>query len=108
VLAPGVLAIPWLLLTPGFGLPDRLSSLAGLVLILLLVTVTLIDLTRRRIPNWATYPAAAWALALPLLGALVPADAAVSIPSIAGVIHGTRPSPVPVRGLLAVKSPGKA
>jgi len=47
-----------------------LHSVAGCVLVLLLVVSTLSDLTCRKIPNWATYSAALWAVLINALGSV--------------------------------------
>jgi len=50
---------------------NPLGSLAGFVLFALLAVGSYCDLMWRRIPNWATYSATAWALAINALGAAV-------------------------------------
>lgn len=61
-----------LLLGPGWlvyskAIPTPLSSLSGLVLVLLISTATVSDLSRRKIFNWTTYTAFVWAIAINLL-----------------------------------------
>lgn len=46
-----------------------LGTLSGLVLLSMLVASSVTDLSRRKIFNWATYSAAAWAFAINVLGA---------------------------------------
>lgn len=63
-LVPAVLGPAWVVLA-GRLLPGQpLATLAGLVLLLTLTACAYTDLTRRRIPNWATYTAVLWALVL--------------------------------------------
>lgn len=88
--APLVLGVPWLLLALACRLPDPLQGVSGVVLALLVVTTTVTDLRRRRIPNWATYTATAWALAL-ALGATIVADrGAMRMPLAADPVPGER------------------
>lgn len=65
----------WALVTPAvvgpvwcFGLAGRLpgviGTMAGVVLLLLLVTCSCTDLQRHKIPNWATYTALFWVVAI--------------------------------------------
>ena len=46
------------------GLPAQLGTVSGLVLLLLLTASSVTDLSKRKIFNWATYSAAAWAIAI--------------------------------------------
>src|SRR5262245_119482 len=64
VLGPAWAALGQLVLPGQF-----LSSWAGLVLLLLLGVCTGTDLARHKVPNWATYPALGWAVALNAAGA---------------------------------------
>jgi prepilin peptidase CpaA len=48
-----------------------MASLYAAILFLLLAVCTWTDLTRKRIPNWATYPAFVWAVFLNAFGSLV-------------------------------------
>jgi len=60
---PLLLAWPWLAaMSQCIG--GQLASFSGLLLAMLLVTVTITDLRTRRIPNWATYGAVLWVVAL--------------------------------------------
>jgi prepilin peptidase CpaA len=56
--------------------PRGLGTLSGLVLLLTLTVSSATDLAWRRIPNWATYPAAGFALAINLAAWLLGAGAA--------------------------------
>lgn len=49
---------------------STLASATGFVVLLLLAVCTFTDLTWARIPNWATYSAFLWALAINAVGAL--------------------------------------
>lgn len=90
LVVPLVLGVPWLVLAVACRLPDPLQGVSGVVLALLVVTTTVTDLQRRRIPNWATYTAAAWALAL-ALGATIVADrGAMRVPFAAEPVPGER------------------
>ena len=60
LLTPLALAPAWSVLTGGIGSP--VSSVSGFVLLLLLATCSITDLRQRKIYNWATYSAGAWAL----------------------------------------------
>lgn len=44
--------------------PEQIGTLSGMVLLLALAVSSATDLTWRRIPNWVTYPAAGFALAI--------------------------------------------
>jgi Flp pilus assembly protein protease CpaA len=80
LVVPLVLGPAW---AAALGRWPALGSVSGLVLLLLLAASTITDLRRRRIPNWATYPALAWALALnglvSLAGLVAPPDVADSV-----------------------------
>jgi prepilin peptidase CpaA len=52
----------------GYSADGWLGSLAGSVLLLLLAVSTVTDLASRKIPNWATYGAALWAVLLNATG----------------------------------------
>jgi prepilin peptidase CpaA len=68
VIAPLVLALPWLALYPHVGHgPAGLGTMQGLLLVLLLSCATVTDLLWRRIYNWATYTALGWIVFLQLL-----------------------------------------
>ncbi len=95
LVAPLVVAVPWLVVTVGSGLPPQLASVSGAVLALLVVVTTTTDLTARRIPNWATYTAILWGLLLSFVGAVMPEEWTVAVPGVFG--NG----PVPVGTLLA-------
>ena len=71
VVAPLVLAAPWLLLSRGLGAPAEVGTFRVLLLVLLLSTATVTDLLRRRIYNWTTYTAFAWVVVLELLAAIL-------------------------------------
>ncbi len=64
--APALLAPGWVWLGRQFGTdwPPPLPTAAGTVLVLLLSAVLITDLRSRRIPNWATYTATLWLVAL--------------------------------------------
>ncbi len=72
--APLVLAPLWVWLTAEMNSP--ISSVSGLVLLLLLAACSITDLQSRKIYNWATYSAAVWALLINMtpevLGSLAP------------------------------------
>jgi Flp pilus assembly protein protease CpaA len=59
---PAVLAPAWSRYAGG--LPEPLGTVSGLVLLLLLASCSVTDVSCRKICNWATYSAAAWALAI--------------------------------------------
>lgn len=101
LVVPAVVAGPWVLLTAGAGLPAPVPTAAGAVLLLLLATTTATDLTRRRIPNWATYTAVLWALALHVVAAVLPADRVVRVP-------GPFAAEVPAASLLVGTTAGEA
>ena len=69
-LAPVVFAPVWITLGRQFGANWPLPSAAGALLVLLLVAVLITDLRSRRIPNWATYTATLWLIALVALAAV--------------------------------------
>ncbi len=85
---PTVLAAPWLYLVAGQGFPVPFSSLNGLILAALLVTVSVTDLIWWRIPNWATYTAVVWGTAFHVVVAVAPADP-VSLPTLQGWVSAT-------------------
>ena len=62
VLAPVLLALPWLGICRLVGAPPALGTMTTLVLVLVLSTATVTDLLWRRIFNWTTYTALAWGL----------------------------------------------
>jgi Flp pilus assembly protein protease CpaA len=95
LLAPLVVAVPWLTVTVGSGLPPQLTAVTGAVLALLVVVTTTTDLRSRRIPNWATYTAALWGLGLPLAAAVVPDSWTIVVPGVFGATE------VPLGTLLA-------
>src|SRR3954452_16198596 len=72
VLAPVLLALPWLVVSRLVGAPETLGTMTGLVLVLVLGTATVTDLLWRRIFNWTTYTALGWGLALHVAGLLPP------------------------------------
>ncbi|MFK7769459.1 MAG: prepilin peptidase [Mariniblastus sp.] len=57
IVAPVWFSLPFELLGP-------LQSFSGLILVLLLASASFSDLSRRKIYNWATYTAFAWAIAI--------------------------------------------
>lgn len=69
---PIVLAPVWLSLPLTF--IGALSSFTGMLLTLLLVSSSVTDLSHRKIYNWTTYTAFAWALGINLLPALPSAN----------------------------------
>lgn len=71
---PIVFAFPWLYCVGDRGLPVPFSSVNGLILGALLLTVSTTDLIWWRIPNWATYTAVLWAGVLHLIVALAPIE----------------------------------
>ena len=70
VLVPATVAVPWAVVGRELSLPSPLPTAAGAVLVLLLAAVLVTDLRARRIPNWATYTAAAWVAVLVALAAI--------------------------------------
>jgi Flp pilus assembly protein protease CpaA len=70
VVIPVLLAQPWPLVAGAAGLTAPWNTVTGLVLGLALLTATATDLAYRRIYNWCTYSAGAWAAALQLTVAL--------------------------------------
>lgn len=72
VVAPLVLAAPWLWLCRSLGAPPDIGTLRVLLLALLLVSATVTDLLWRRIFNWTTYTVFAWVAVLQLLAATLP------------------------------------
>jgi Flp pilus assembly protein protease CpaA len=70
VLAPVLLALPWLGICRLTGAPEALGTMTALVLVLVLGTATVTDLLWRRIFNWTTYTALAWGLVLHVAGLL--------------------------------------
>jgi prepilin peptidase CpaA len=64
VLAPVLLALPWLGICRLADAPPALGTMTTLVLVLVLSTATVTDLLWRRIFNWTTYTALAWGLVL--------------------------------------------
>ena len=70
VVIPILLAQPWPLVAGAAGLTTPWNTVTGLVLALALLTATATDLAHRRIYNWCTYSAVAWAAALQLTVAL--------------------------------------
>lgn len=69
-IAPLVFGPAWVAL---LGTPERFTcSLAGFVLIALLLVATATDLLWRKIPNWATYPAFLWGLGINVTGYFLP------------------------------------
>ena len=62
IATPAVLGPLWCVTMRG--LPTPLASFSGLVLLLLLAASSVTDLSKRKIFNWATYSAAAWAIAI--------------------------------------------
>jgi prepilin peptidase CpaA len=71
VVAPLVLAAPWLWLCRGLGAPAEAGTVRVLLLALLLLSATITDLLWRRIYNWTTYTVFAWVVGLELLAALL-------------------------------------
>jgi len=70
-LSPIVLGPLWLLIVPEQSAwLSPLRGLSGLILVLLLATATVTDLSKRRIRNWTTYPAIAYAVGLNLFGSI--------------------------------------
>lgn len=61
---PLVLGPLWCLVWYSFSVTHRLGTLAGLVLLAVLLTCALTDVRGHRIYNWATYSAFLWALAI--------------------------------------------
>jgi Flp pilus assembly protein protease CpaA len=72
LLLPLVLSWPWLAGTRYLELPPFFASLTGLLFCLLLATVSVTDLLRRRIYNWTTYTAVLWMAALQILALAAP------------------------------------
>ena len=62
LVTPAMLCPIWCLMLGG--LSAQLGTASGLVLCLLLVTTSITDLSKRKIFNWATYSAVAWAMAI--------------------------------------------
>jgi prepilin peptidase CpaA len=69
--APLVLALPWMVLCRSLYLPAEFGTFRGLLLVLLLATVTITDLHGRRIYNWTTYTVFGWTVLLEVLGTLL-------------------------------------
>jgi prepilin peptidase CpaA len=88
LLAPAVVGVPWAVLTAGTGLPAPLPAAAGAVLLLLVVTTTATDLRWRWVPNWATYTATAWGLALAAVGSAIGAGSLFAAVSAADALAG--------------------
>lgn len=84
-LAPLVAGGPWLLACHLAGAAPTAGSLSAVVLVLLLGVATITDLLWRRIFNWSTYTAAAWAVAL---AALAPTPALPAQDAILGLLVG--------------------
>lgn len=79
-LTPLVVSALWVALLPaglmGTGATAAvMSGVAGYVLVQLLLVVTVTDLHDRKIPNWATYPAFVYGLAINVLAYLMPGHA---------------------------------
>jgi prepilin peptidase CpaA len=69
----------------GWSVFPALGTWTGCVLVVLVATCAFTDLSWRKIPNWATYPGALWALGLNLCGTLVHANPVdVEDPSVLG------------------------
>jgi prepilin peptidase CpaA len=68
---PALLGPPWVWLIGGLTWAPALGTWTGLVVVALVVTCAFTDVAWRRIPNWATYPGALWALGLNLTGTLI-------------------------------------
>lgn len=71
LLSPALVGPLWIGL---FGLIQPrpfIGTLTGLVAVLLLAVCSVTDLSRRKIPNWATYSAMLWALGVNLTASLV-------------------------------------
>jgi prepilin peptidase CpaA len=96
VIVPVLLAQPWPLLAGAAGLAAPWPAVTGLVLGLTLLTATATDLARRRIYNWCTYSAVAWAAALQLTVALIGdqtvSTASASPKTVAAWIGGPTPT----------------
>lgn len=69
-LAPLVVGPAWLHLLPRLWPGFSGGTFAGAILLTTLATCTVTDLRRRKIPNWATYTAFLWALALNIHGTM--------------------------------------
>jgi len=67
--APAILAAVWVPVAEQFWPGRMLATVAGGLLVALSLTCAYTDLTWRKIPNWATYSAAAWGLAINAVGA---------------------------------------
>jgi prepilin peptidase CpaA len=76
VLAPLVLAVPWVLLCRAVAAPGELGTVRGLLVALLLLSATVTDLRRRRIYNWTTYTVLGWAFFVELAGTLLSSSSA--------------------------------
>jgi Flp pilus assembly protein protease CpaA len=63
IVLPILIAPFWNRLVARFDVPE-LQGMPGFILVCLVVACALTDVLYRRIPNWATYPATLWALAL--------------------------------------------
>lgn len=76
--APLVVGPIWLMIHNAVGTSEHskfIASLAGCILVQTLCVVVCTDLHRRKIPNWATYPAFAWGLGLNIIAAFSPQHA---------------------------------
>ncbi len=69
-LAPLFLGGSWVAFGSSTG--NLISSLSGYVVAQLLLVATTTDLLNRKIPNWATYPAFVWGLAINVVGHFAP------------------------------------
>ncbi|MCU0703145.1 MAG: A24 family peptidase [Fimbriiglobus sp.] len=107
LLAPVPLLPLWVVLARAVGAPLRLAAAAVGLLVLLLAVVVVTDLRVRRIPNWATYTAAGWAVTLLLLSAVaghwaIPGVAdADGIPTTLAMVIGIPPFTAALAGFAA-------
>lgn len=82
-LFPLVFGAPWLFLVAGQDFPVPFSSLSGLILASLLISVSITDLIWRRIPNWATYTTVIWVGILHSIVAIAP-ETTLTLPVLGG------------------------
>jgi Flp pilus assembly protein protease CpaA len=71
---PVVLGPPWVWLLGGWSWAPAVGTWTGCVTVALVATCACTDLTWHKIFNWATYPAALWAVGLNLVGTLTHAN----------------------------------
>src|SRR5262245_16917150 len=103
LLAPLVLAWPWLAVMHDLGVTGVAASVKGLLLALLLGTATVTDLLWHRIFNWTTYTAVLWVGALQVVAVCTP-EAGVPVPSVRTLFGGAADQ-ARVRELLGLPAP---